>query len=231
MTGRQKFEAALSAAGSDQFLPDLELQAVSAPAYGLMEEQINLPFTIQSHLNREVSTTLELAGPRGVVARKPVVLPPLAQMQGALQLTPEDEGEQTFTVRLPVEPDETRADNNARSFRIVLRRELLRVLLIETKPRWEYRYLRNALLRDPGVRVSSPALTDKDREDARFAVGLGVDYIALSFVRSAADIELARRVVAEAGGDTPIIAKLEKPEAMAELAALGCVARPVASSY
>ncbi len=143
------------AAGSDQFLPDLELQAVSAPAYGLMEEQINLPFTIQSHLNREVSTTLELAGPRGVVARKPVVLPPLAQMQGALQLTPEDEGEQTFTVRLPVEPDETRADNNARSFRIVLRRELLRVLLIETKPRWEYRYLRNALLRDPGVRVSS----------------------------------------------------------------------------
>jgi len=79
-----------SAAGSDQFLPDLELQSVSAPAYGLMEEQINLPFTIQSHLHREVSTTLELAGPRGVVVRKPVVLPPLAQMQGALQLTPED---------------------------------------------------------------------------------------------------------------------------------------------
>ncbi|MCX6997659.1 MAG: VWA domain-containing protein [Kiritimatiellaeota bacterium] len=160
------------AAGSDQFLPDLELQSVSAPAYGLMEEQINLPFTIQSHLNREVSTTLTLEGPRGVVVRKPVVLPPMAQMQGALVLTPDAEGEQTFTVRLPVEPEETRVDNNARSFRIALRREILRVLLIETKPRWEYRYLRNALLRDPGVRVNTLLL------HPGLEVGGGREYLA-----------------------------------------------------
>ena len=160
------------AAGSDQFLPDLELQSVSAAAYGLMEEQVNLPFTIQSHLNREVSTTLTLEGPRGVIVRKPIVLPPMAQTQGSLQMTPAEEGEQTFTIHLPVEPDETRADNNARSFRMVLRREILRVLLIESKPRWEYRYLRNAILRDPGARVSSLLL------HPGMAPGGGRDYLA-----------------------------------------------------
>ncbi len=141
-------------AGSDQFLPDLELQSVSAQAYGLMEEQITLPFTIQSHLPREVNTTLTLEGPGGaVLTRKPVTLPPMAQTQGSLVLVPREEGEQTYTVRLPVESDETRDDNNTRSFRIVLRREILRVLLIESTPRWEYRYLRNALMRDRGADV------------------------------------------------------------------------------
>ncbi len=72
----------------------------------------------------------------------------------------------------------------------------------------------------PGVWVSAPALTDKDRQDLAFAVDLGADYIALSFVRSADDMEQARQAIAEAGGDQPIIAKLEKPEAMQELDAI-----------
>ncbi len=72
----------------------------------------------------------------------------------------------------------------------------------------------------PGVQVSAPALTDKDRADLDFAVKLGVDYIALSFVRSAADIEQARAAVAAAGGDQPIIAKVEKPEAVENLDAI-----------
>lgn len=142
-------------AGSDSYLPDLDLQSVSAPAYGLVDEQLNLPYTIWNHLTREVTTTLTVEGPNGVATEKPVVLPPMAQTQGSLQLLPQDEGEQEYTVRLPVEPGETRDDNNARSFRIGLRREILRVLIIETKPRWEYRYLRNAILRDPGARVTS----------------------------------------------------------------------------
>jgi pyruvate kinase len=66
----------------------------------------------------------------------------------------------------------------------------------------------------PGVPVSSPSLTDKDREDARFALELGVDYLALSFVRRPTDVEDLRALVAAAGFDTPIIAKIEKPEAL-----------------
>jgi pyruvate kinase len=72
----------------------------------------------------------------------------------------------------------------------------------------------------PGVQVSSPALTDKDRADLEFAVGLGVDYVALSFVRSACDLYDIREAIADLGADTPVVAKLEKPEAMAELEAV-----------
>jgi pyruvate kinase len=69
----------------------------------------------------------------------------------------------------------------------------------------------------PGVRVSSPSLTEKDREDLRLALRNGVDFIALSFVRSAADVADAKAAVKEAGADTPIIAKIEKPEAIQAL--------------
>ncbi len=66
----------------------------------------------------------------------------------------------------------------------------------------------------PGVNVSAPSLTDKDRDDARFALSLGVDYIALSFVRTADDIAALRSLIDETGGSARIIAKIEKPEAL-----------------
>jgi pyruvate kinase len=69
----------------------------------------------------------------------------------------------------------------------------------------------------PGVNVSSPALTDKDRVDLAFAVSQGVDFIALSFVRHPRDVEDAKTAVREAGGDTPVFAKIEKPEAITRL--------------
>jgi len=66
----------------------------------------------------------------------------------------------------------------------------------------------------PGVAVSAPCLTDKDKEDARFALDLGVDYLALSFVRQAADVAELRDLVREQGGDVGIIAKIERPEGL-----------------
>ena len=72
----------------------------------------------------------------------------------------------------------------------------------------------------PGTRVSAPTLTDKDREDIRFGVAQGVDYLALSFVRGPEDIVAAKKVVAECGGDLPIIAKIERSEAVASLDAI-----------
>jgi pyruvate kinase len=66
----------------------------------------------------------------------------------------------------------------------------------------------------PGVLVSSPALTDKDREDALFALDLGVDFLALSFVRQPRDVADLKALIASAGASTPIIAKIEKPEAL-----------------
>jgi pyruvate kinase len=66
----------------------------------------------------------------------------------------------------------------------------------------------------PGVAVSVPALSAKDVEDLRFALSLSVDFVALSFVRSAADVEDVRRIMDEEGVHVPVIAKIEKPQAI-----------------
>jgi pyruvate kinase len=72
----------------------------------------------------------------------------------------------------------------------------------------------------PGTSVSAPTLTDKDRADLRFGVAQGVDYVALSFVRGPEDVIEARRMIADYGGDVPVIAKIERPEAIDRLEAL-----------
>lgn len=72
----------------------------------------------------------------------------------------------------------------------------------------------------PGMNVSVPALSEKDLDDLEFALKLGVDFIALSFVRSPADVELVHEVMDRVGRRVPVIAKLEKPEAIDNLEAI-----------
>lgn len=72
----------------------------------------------------------------------------------------------------------------------------------------------------PGVPLSTPALTQKDRQDARFLLAEGIDWLALSFVRRPADIADLRKEIESAGQSTPIIAKIEKPEAVEALAGI-----------
>ncbi len=72
----------------------------------------------------------------------------------------------------------------------------------------------------PGMNVSAPALSEKDIDDLEFALRLGVDLVALSFVRSPADVELVHEVMDRVGRRVPVIAKLEKPEAIDNLEAI-----------
>ncbi len=69
----------------------------------------------------------------------------------------------------------------------------------------------------PGVGVSVPALSDKDEADLRFAMGLRADIVALSFVRSAADIDRVHEIMDEFGARLPVLAKIEKPQAVDNL--------------
>jgi pyruvate kinase len=69
----------------------------------------------------------------------------------------------------------------------------------------------------PGVSVSVPPMSEKDAEDLEFALRLGVDYVALSFVRAPEDVKLVHRVMDSVGIRVPVIAKLEKPEAVDRL--------------
>jgi len=69
----------------------------------------------------------------------------------------------------------------------------------------------------PGIALSIPALTDKDRADLQFGLKHGVDMLAISFVRSAADVREVKEIIASHGADLPVIAKLEKPQALERL--------------
>ena len=72
----------------------------------------------------------------------------------------------------------------------------------------------------PGIRLRVPAVTPKDRKDLAFALSHGANYIAVSFVRRPEDVLVAKAAILRAGKDTPVIAKLEKPEAIENLDAI-----------
>jgi len=69
----------------------------------------------------------------------------------------------------------------------------------------------------PGVRISTPTITEKDIKDIDFALQQGIDFFALSFVRSYHDIDMLREILLEKNAHNPIIAKIEKPEAIEDI--------------
>jgi pyruvate kinase len=69
----------------------------------------------------------------------------------------------------------------------------------------------------PGVKLSAPSMNDQDRDNAAWAAAAGVDFVGLSFVRTATDIEELKTILTKHGSDTQIVAKIEKPEAVENL--------------
>jgi pyruvate kinase len=102
----------------------------------------------------------------------------------------------------------------------------LRVLATDKKSQVRTEVVHGGVLKNnkginlPGVALRAEALTPKDKEDLVFGIKAGVDYIGLSFVRNPQDLDLTRAAMKEAGRTVPIIAKLEKPEAIARLDAI-----------
>jgi len=140
--------------GSRNRLPDLDLFAVTAPTYGIVGENVQIPFTLRSSLDREVRTFIRLRDESGHERTKDLVLLPNSETSDSIVWKLEKEGSSTLELSIPLAEGERIETNNARKFTIAGKPEKIRVLVIETMPRWEYRYLRNALERDPGVEVS-----------------------------------------------------------------------------
>ncbi len=139
--------------GRETPVPDLALENVSAPAYGLFGEQIAIPFKVVSHLARDVKTTITLVDQFGELNKKDITIPAKGEVEDAILWSPRAVGEVTASLKLPVEPEEGIVENNERTFHSSIRVEKLKVLVVDSLPRWEYRYLRNALSRDPGVEM------------------------------------------------------------------------------
>ncbi len=139
--------------GRESPLPDLSLERVKAPVYGLVGEQISIPFRIESHLPDSVTTTVTIGNEGKQEAKRELTIPPMTELQEAVVWSPRAVGEYELTVDLPVQDGESLTNNNSQTFRISIRSETLKVLVMESQPRWEFRFLRNALERDPGVEM------------------------------------------------------------------------------
>ena len=70
----------------------------------------------------------------------------------------------------------------------------------------------------PGITTGIHAVTEKDRKDLDFGLDMGIDFVALSFVRSAKDVKILKRILKKKGADIPVISKIEKPQALDKLA-------------
>jgi len=140
--------------GSPTRLPDVELLSLDAPTFGVAGKSVRIPFTIESSLPREFATTVRLRTSDRDEVTKDIRIAPMGRTSDSLLWKPKATGDFTLTLEVPKHGDEFLVDNNRMTTPIAIREEKLRVLVVESYPRWEYRYLRNALSRDPGVEVS-----------------------------------------------------------------------------
>ena len=139
--------------GSETKLPDLEATAFDIPTFGIAGKPIRLPFSLSSSLPRSQTTSIEITTSEGETFTQEVTIPAMGRVQDTLLWTPQTIGDYELTLKLPTVEEEFDKENNEITAPIAIRKEELKVLVIDSFPRWEYRYLRNALERDPGVEV------------------------------------------------------------------------------
>lgn len=157
--------------GSPQRLPDLDLESVNAPTYGIVGENVQIPFTIESSLGRDVRTIVRLRSETGKERTKDIVIPANSTYYDSMLWRIEKEGATKLTLSFPFVNEELVEGNNSREFVIAGKPESIKVLVVDTLPRWEYRFIRNALSRDPGVQVDCLLL------HPQLGQGDGPDYI------------------------------------------------------
>ncbi len=140
--------------GSETKLPDIAVVGFDVPTFAITGKPVRLPFTIESSLPRDHSVLIEMTSDNGDSLNKEITIPAMGRVQDTFSWKPGINGDTKLTLTVPSSDEELNSDNNEITAPIAIRKEELKVLLIETFPRWEYRYLRNALERDPGVVVN-----------------------------------------------------------------------------
>lgn len=139
--------------GSEERLPDVQLANIDAPTFGVTGKTIRIPFRINNWLPKGQNLNVRLSGTDGEVIEKSVHVDGMGQVRDTINWLPTQTGDYTLRLDIPVVDEEANPDNNSLEFPINIKTETLKVLIVESYPRWEYRYLRNALERDPGVDV------------------------------------------------------------------------------
>lgn len=140
--------------GRDVPLPDLSIEEVRVPGFGLLGEQVAINFRLKSTMPRDTDVIMTLESDSDEGQTRTLRLPAFSEIQDSFLFYPESEGVRNLSLSMPVLEEEIAAENNRREFTFSVRKETLKVLVVDSLPRWEYRYLRNALERDPGVEMS-----------------------------------------------------------------------------
>ncbi|EMI20404.1 putative membrane protein, partial [Rhodopirellula maiorica SM1] len=169
--------------GSQERLPDVELLSFEVPALGVANKTLRIPFSVESSLPQDHRAIAKLVASDGTEVTREFTIQAMGQTSEAILWKPDQTGDFQLTLTIPMHASERIANNNELSMPISIPEVQLKVLVIESRPRWEYRYLRNALSRDPGIEVSCllfhPGLTKTG--------GGNRDYIA-SFPDDLADL-------------------------------------------
>ena len=140
--------------GSENALPDIEIVSLDAPTFGVVQKPTRIPYSIKSTMARETTMIASLSSSDGDEITAKIQIPANGTLNDAFTWKPKEVGEYTLTLTVPQQTGEVITVNNKLDVPISIRKESLKVLVVESFPRWEYRYLRNALSRDPGVDVS-----------------------------------------------------------------------------
>lgn len=207
---------ALLEAGADAFRLNF-----SHGAPGSLDAAIREVRAVAGQRGESVALVADLAGPKlrtGPLGREEEVLLPTGEV---VLLSPDFEG--TVPGKVAVDPAIS-GHALQPGMRVLLNdgRIELRILRVrgrEAEARVEHggRLGSHKGVNLPDSVLDIPALTDKDEQDLRFALERDADFIALSFVRDARDVVALKRLIAESGGDTPVIAKIEMPAAVRNL--------------
>ncbi|MEZ6138799.1 MAG: hypothetical protein R3C53_28265 [Pirellulaceae bacterium] len=128
--------------GSQSRLPDLDLISFDVPTFGIADKNVRIPFTIESSLPRDHVAQVDLTISDGTTIKHQVRVAAMGRTSDAILWKPAATGDYSLKLSVPQHPEERITDNNSRETPIAIREEKLRVLVVESLPRWEYRYLR-----------------------------------------------------------------------------------------
>jgi len=189
---------------------DIVVENVRAPASALAGDTIDADVSIKAAAYAGKELNFELAKDGVVVKGKVLTAPPDGMIFERVNFRLTDTGKQTYEARITPMPDEIRTDNNSKTFTVDVRKDKLKVLYFDGRPRWEFRYLKNAFERDQSIEIrwellkeGQPFPTKKHELYNYDAVVIG-DVPMTSLLPS--DVGNLQKFVSEYGGSLVVVA-------------------------
>ena len=137
--------------GAPKPLPDLSLDDAFAPSFALQDEKITINYRVSNTFENRRETILRLFANDKLVTQKPLLIRASEDTAGSISWMPPNEGNYELKVSVQEVQGESLPGNNERILSTRVENKIIKALIVDSFPRWEYRFLRNALDRDPGI--------------------------------------------------------------------------------